>query len=137
MIAAGLGCRSGCSLEDVCRALTQALGRASRDLADVMLLCSAHFKSKELVLERASAHLAKQLMLLSEAELAAHAQHTLTSSPRVAALFQVPSIAETAALAGAFELGGRTLPVRLLCARQVAGGATCALAIAGARGAAP
>ena len=130
MIAAGLGCRSGCSLEDVLAALTQALDRACRDLADVTLLCSARFKSKEPVLERAAEQLAKELLLLSEDELAAHAPHAWTSSPRVAALFQLPSIAETAALAGAFALGGRAVPVRLLCARQVAGGATCAIATA-------
>jgi cobalt-precorrin 5A hydrolase len=67
-------------------------------------------------------------VLLPAAALAAHAGGAASRSPHVLARFELPSVAETAALAGAFELGHRRAPVRLLAPRLLAGAAACALA---------
>ena len=128
VIAAGLGCRVGCCAADVIAALRLALARDGVDLAAVRALYSAEFKAAEQSLRHAAAELDKPLVLLAHATLAAQAPWALTASAAVAARFDLPSVAETAALAGAFELGERRAPARLLSPRWVTGAATCALA---------
>lgn len=129
MIAAGLGCRRGCSADDIVAALQEAAARSGVAVSDVRALYSADFKAAEPGLRRAADRLDKPLRLLSRAALAAHAPGALTASQAVARRFELPSVAETAALAGAFELAERRGSVRLLSARAVAGGAACALAL--------
>jgi cobalt-precorrin 5A hydrolase len=129
MIAAGLGCRTGCSAEDIVAALREASVRSGVAVSDVRALYSADFKGNEPGLRRAADLLDKPLWLLSRAALAAHSAGALTASPAVARRFDLPSVAETSALAGAFELGTRRAAVRLLSARAVVGGAACALAL--------
>lgn len=128
MIAAGLGCRSGCGPADIVAAVRGAVAAAGLRLADVRALCSADFKANEAGLRSAADALDKPLLLLPPAALTEQAGGAATRSAAVLARFELPSVAETAALAGAFALAGRRSPVRLLAPRLVAGAATCALA---------
>ena len=66
--------------------------------------------------------LQRPLVLVPPDRLRAAGERTTTHSDRVVALFQVPSVAEASALAAAGAAS------KLLVARRVAGGATCALA---------
>jgi cobalt-precorrin 5A hydrolase len=128
VIAAGIGCRSNCVPADIEAAVRGAVAANGLRLADVRALYSAEFKANEPGLRRAADALDKPLVLLPAAALAEQAGGAATRSPEVLARFELPSVAETAALAGAFELGQRRSPVRLLAPRLVAGAATCALA---------
>jgi cobalt-precorrin 5A hydrolase len=99
----------------------------------VRSLC-ADFKSAEAALSEAAEQLGKPLLILPLSELQAQSSAALTHSARVLQRFGVPSIAETAALAGAHAFSTRAdsshlhKGARLLCARQAFGAATCALA---------
>jgi cobalt-precorrin 5A hydrolase len=128
VIAAGVGCRAGCAPADIVAAVRSAVAQSGLCLADVRALYSAEFKASEPNLRRAADALEKPLVLLPAAALEAQACGAASRSPQVLARFELPSVAETAALAGAFELGQRRAPVRLLAPRLVAGAATCALA---------
>jgi cobalt-precorrin 5A hydrolase len=128
MIAAGLGCRAGCPPADIILALTRAVEQQGFALADVQALFSSEVKGAEDGLRRAAEQLGKPLVLLPHKALAAQAGGALTTSAAVTARFELPSVAETAALAGALALAGGSVNVRLLAPRQVAGGAACALA---------
>jgi len=129
MIAAGFGCRAGCKVEHVLQALAHSLEATGRSIEDVQALYTADFKGDEPGLMQAAQQLGKALVPLEIETLKRHAQSALTTSPRVLARFGVPSVAETAALAGAF-LHGTSARVRLLGPRHTWGDATCALAIA-------
>jgi cobalt-precorrin 5A hydrolase len=126
VIAAGLGCRAGCGVEDVLAALQQALDASGRTLAEVQALYAPEFKRDEPGLQQAAARAGKPLCLLPLAALRAHNAAALTRSEHTLQRFGVCSVAETAALAGAQQLAAGP---RLLAARARAGGATCALAI--------
>jgi cobalt-precorrin 5A hydrolase len=128
IVVAGVGCRAGCSAADIVAAVHLAVSRAGVEISDVIGLCSAEFKAGESGLERAADLLEKPLRLVPTVALAARASQALTASNAVARRFALPSIAETAALAGAAELGGRGARARLLSPRSVSGGAACALA---------
>jgi cobalt-precorrin 5A hydrolase len=125
MIAVGLGCRAGCPVAHVLEALTRSLETAGRGLDEIQALYTADFRAAEAAFLGAARALGKPLIALSVGELRAHAERALTRSPRVVERFGLPSVAETAALAGAAALG---LHARLLGPRHVAGLATCALA---------
>ena len=127
MIAAGLGCKRGCSSGDVLLALEAALASAGRALSEVQALYAPEFKAEEPALSAAAQHLGKPLRLLPMADLQLQAAHALTHSEQVSARFGVPSIAETAALAGACTR--ERSRASLLGPRQIAGGASCALAV--------
>lgn len=129
MIAAGLGCRRGCSAEDIVAALRQASRESGVAVSDVRALYSADFKAAEPGLSRAADLLDRPLRLLSRAALAAWSARALSASQAVTRRFALPSVAETSALAGAFELGERRGSVRLLSARVLVGSAACALAL--------
>lgn len=128
MIAAGLGCRAGCPVADIVAAVRGAAAENGVAVAEVRALYSADFKASEPSLRRAADALGKPLLFLSTPTLAEHAANVATRSKHVLERFGLPSVAETAALAGAFELGEQRAPVRLLSARHLAGGASCALA---------
>jgi len=139
LIAAGVGCRAGCPPADIIEAPTRAVERGGLALGDVHALFSVEAKAAEPGLFDAAAQLGKRLVLLPLAALAAQAGGALTTSAAVAARFQLPSVAETAALAGAVELaaeggfadtigGNGAARARLIAPRQLAGGASCALA---------
>lgn len=131
MIAAGLGCRKGCAGEDLARALDAALAGAGRALSEVHALYAPAFKAGEHALLQIAQRLGKPLVLLRLEELQLQAAHALTHSAQVSVRFGIPSIAETAALAGACAFGDAPeARARLLGPRHISGGASCALAVA-------
>ncbi|MET0385423.1 MAG: cobalamin biosynthesis protein [Polyangiales bacterium] len=127
MIAAGFGCRGGCVMGDILGALDRALAIAGKARGDVSALYAPDFKQGERGLAEAAETLGRPLVLLPLAALQAHAGRCSTRSERVMQRFGVPSIAETAACAGAGADSG--LNPRLLGPRVVVGAATCALAL--------
>jgi cobalt-precorrin 5A hydrolase len=131
VIAAGFGCRAGCPVEHVLAALEQALAAQGRRLDEIRALYTADFKRSEAGLLRAAESLNKPLLALSVARLRAQSGAALTCSAHTLERFGVPSVAETAALAGASSTGddARGNSARLLGPRLVSGSATCALAI--------
>lgn len=137
MIAAGFGCRAGCSVEQLLAALEESLHAAGRRSSEVAVLCSADFKSEEEGLGQAAQHLQKPLRLFALETLRAHSALALTRSARVLQSLGLPSLAETAALAGAASLSPGAVQVRLLGPRHTTGRVTCALAITEAAGALP
>ena len=128
MIAGGLGCRRGCAADEIVRAIELALNRAGMSLDEVHALYAPAFKLDESGLACAAAQLGKQLVLLPLEQLQLQAHAALSDSPQVAERFGLPSIAETAALAGALTFAQAQQAARLLAPRSVVGGATCALA---------
>ena len=128
MIAAGLGCRAGCPVEHVLAAVEQALAAGGCVLEELSGLYTAQFKHAEPALLLAAERLGKPLLALPLAELQAQNGKALSCSAQSLERFGVPSIAETAALAGAARGAGPSEP-RLLGTRSIAGSATCALAI--------
>ncbi|HEU4577122.1 MAG TPA: cobalamin biosynthesis protein [Polyangiaceae bacterium] len=128
MIAAGLGCRAGCPVEHVLAALEQALAAGGCVLEQLSGLYTAQFKHAEPALLLAAERLSKPLVVLPLAELQAQSSKALSCSAHSLERFGVPSIAETAALAGAARAASPGEP-RLIGTRSIAGSATCALAI--------
>nr|WP_181704202.1 cobalamin biosynthesis protein [Chthonobacter albigriseus] len=121
-LAIGLGCRSGVAVEAVLALVKTALSRTEgRPLA----LFTAAEKENEPALTAAAAVLGLPLVFVPRRDLEAAADRAVTRSERVVALFGVPSVAETAALAGAGPDGRLVLP------RISADGVTCAIAATG------
>lgn len=125
MIAAGLGCRTGCPVEDILAAIAGAARQAGVCLDDISRLCAPDFKRHEIALTEAAKQLQRPIVFVAAETLAARAAQTKTHSDRVFARYGVPSVAETAALAG---VGA---PARLMGPRFTSGGAACALAASG------
>ena len=119
-IAIGLGCRKGVSGEVIASLVREALGRIEQP--GVAALFTVESKRHEAGLAQAAQILAMPLHFLPQEALAAVADLAQTRSPRVEALFGVPSVAETAALAGAGAGAVLILP------RIARDNATCAIA---------
>jgi cobalt-precorrin 5A hydrolase len=142
VIAAGLGCRQGCAAHELLAAVDRALARADKRRSDIHALYAPSFKHAEPGLAEAAVELARPLVLLELSVLRCQSPHVLTQSAQVLLRFGVPSIAETAALAGACTFASvydtthaahvarapHEPRARLLGPRQQSGGATCALA---------
>ena len=122
MIVAGIGCRRGAALDDVLAAVTAALAAAAIATEALDLIATAAEKGGEPGIAAAASALGRPLVLVPADRLAMAGRDAVTHSERVIALFGVPSIAESAALAAAGA------GARLLSPRRVAGGATCAIA---------
>jgi len=120
LLSIGIGCKSGVSAGAVTRLVEAACSRTSGLPAG---LFTAEDKRGEPALAQAATHLGLPLVYLPRTALKAMTSHTKTTSARVLALFGVPSIAETAALAGAGPGS------RLVLARISAEGVTCAIAV--------
>ncbi len=125
-LAIGLGCRKGVSgaviaslVRDGLEMLAQ-MGVATQ--GGSVALFTTNAKRDEPGMQEAAALLAMPLHFLSPAAMKAVAGRAQTSSPRVLALFGVPSVAETAALAGAGPLA------EIILARITRDGGTCAIA---------
>jgi cobalt-precorrin 5A hydrolase len=129
VIAAGVGCRVGCKVEDICGAVAAALEKTGKDVEDIFAIYAPAFKVKEVSLRIAARKLGKQLILLRTEEVKAQNAGTLSSSEHVWRYFGVASVSEAVALAGAFSVLRSSSAVRLLGPRSIVGGATCALAI--------
>ncbi len=124
-VAIGIGCKKGCSPEAIIALVARALAAASCAGAGARL-CTHAAKQNEAGLVQAAKALGLPLVFLDTQLLQQAALRTSTRSPKVMELFGLPSIAETAALAGA---GPSSV---LLVARMSEGGVSCA--IAGKRG---
>jgi cobalt-precorrin 5A hydrolase len=119
-IAIGLGCRKGVSGEVIASLVREALTRVEQTGAAALFTIDA--KRAEAGLAQAAQALAMPLHFLSQEALEAVADLSQTRSARVEALFGVPSVAETAALAGAGPGAVLILP------RIARDNATCAIA---------
>jgi cobalt-precorrin 5A hydrolase len=124
MIAVGVGCKKGCASETIVALVRRALTAAQ--CADAPATLFTHIdKASEAGLRAAAEQLALPLVFLPLETLRQASGRVATHSSRVMAIFGVPSIAETAALAGA---GASAI---LLAPRMNQGGASCAVARAG------
>ncbi len=133
MIVAGIGCKRGTSVAAISAVVAAACARWGVAEARIDALATIAAKGDEAGIMAAAGLMGLPLIIVSEAEMLRVSDQTLTHSERVVALMQVPSVAETSALAAA---GAGS---RLLGPRTVAGMATCALAACGSSeiGAAP
>jgi cobalt-precorrin 5A hydrolase len=130
MLAIGIGCRIGSAAEDIVTLVRRAIeraGGAARGLdthgrVGRAALFTAVEKQGEAGLREAAHILAMPLVFLPQAALAGSADKAETRSERVVQLFGVPSLAETAALAGAGQ------GAELIVSRISADGVTCAVA---------
>jgi cobalt-precorrin 5A hydrolase len=123
MIVAGIGCRRGASEADIEAALAAALAQARIDASALKLIATSFAKAGEPGIAAVAATRGVALQVVTEHELEAAGARVVTRSARVLALTGAPSVAEAAALAAAGEAA------RLVVARIVRGGATCALAV--------
>ncbi len=120
VIAAGVGCRSGCPGAEIA-GLVRAVAAEAGVNAD--LLAAPLRKRHEAGLRDAADLLALPLAFVDDADLAAVQDRTQTRSARVEAAVGVASVAEAAALAAAGP------EARLLLPRRSTPRATCALAV--------
>jgi cobalt-precorrin 5A hydrolase len=109
MIAIGIGCRKDCPSENIV-ALIQRAVMALGELSGPMGLFSLAGKEGEEGLLDAAQQLELPIAFLPKEHLAAFADKAVTRSEKVQALFGLPSIAETAALAGAGPGGTLIMP---------------------------
>ena len=122
VIVAGIGCRKGASAAQVAAAVAAALMRAGLTAEALSAIAIPAAKGREGGIASAARALRVPLVLVPQAELEAAGRRTATRSERVEALWNVPSVAEAAALAAS---GPRA---RLRVTRCAVGPATCALA---------
>ena len=122
MIAAGIGCRAGCTADDIVAAVRAAERTTQRSAT---LLAAPAFKAREPALPEAAALLGLPLTFINDADMQAVQPLCVTRSARAEASTGLASVAEAAAIAAS---------AGMLCApRLTAGAATCALAEAPAR----
>ena len=122
MIAIGIGCRAGASAANIVALVQRTLSDAKWHETNATLF-TIDTKQDEIGLQKAARLLAMPLVFLPRDALAARAADAVTRSDRIEARYGVPSIAETAALAGAGPGS------RLIVPRVTAGAVTCAIAI--------
>jgi cobalt-precorrin 5A hydrolase len=120
-IAIGVGCRKGCASESIVALVERAMARAASEAAPAGLF-THEAKRFEPGLVEAAEKLGLPLIFLDQIRLGAASPDAATTSAKVMTLFGLPSIAETAALAGAGA------GAELLVSRISAAGASCAIA---------
>ena len=121
MIAIGVGCRKGCPDHDLVTLVREALAQLPDGCVATGLFSHAD-KRGEPALHQTARVLGVPLTFFDREALQRVADRARTISRRVEERFGVPSVAETAALAGA---GERAV---LLVARRVCATASCAIA---------
>jgi cobalt-precorrin 5A hydrolase len=119
-VAIGIGCKRGCSSEAIVALVERAIAAACAGAPAGLFTHEA--KKSEAGLANAAKALGLPLVFLDGQVLRQASLRAATNSPRVMAMFGLPSIAEAAALAGA---GPSSV---LLVARMSGGGASCAIA---------
>lgn len=124
-VVAGLGCRSGCSVEDLSTLLLHSLQAHGLTVDNLAGLASITHKRGEPGLLILAERLGLQLNCFSAAELLTY-QHLVHGSPHTLAATGSPAVAEPCALALAEQLGSH--PTRLLGDKTRNASATCALA---------
>jgi len=122
MIAAGIGCRRGASVEDLEAALREAQATFGIMDADIAVLATVASKADEPSIQAVARLRGLRLQALSKECLGAVADKVASSSERVRQLVGVDSVAEAAALVAA------GCNARLLGPRIATAAATCALA---------
>jgi cobalt-precorrin 5A hydrolase len=120
-MAIGIGCKKGCSSEVIVALVERVIAAASCTGAPAALF-THEAKQSEAGLVSAAKALGLPLVFLDGQVLGQASLRAATNSPRVMAMFGLPSIAEAAALAGA---GPSSV---VLVARMSDGGASCAIA---------
>lgn len=123
IVAIGIGCKRGCSSDAIAALVERTVAAASCTGAPAALF-THEAKRSEAGLADAARALGLPLVFLEPQVLQDASLRAATNSPRVMAMFGLPSIAEAAALAGA---GPSSV---LLVARISDGGASCAIASA-------
>lgn len=126
-LAIGIGCKRGCAPESIIGLVQRALSATGRSDAPARLFTLVS-KADEIGLADAAKALGLPLAFLEVDQLRACAERVTTRSARVMRLFGVPSIAETAALAGAGPCSVLIVP------RISDAGASCAIAERRAKG---
>jgi len=122
MIVIGVGCRKDCSADEIVGLINRTLTQCGLTIKDASIIATASIKLEEVMLKRAAVMLGLKIKYVPREELEAVAVHAKTISPRVLALHEIPSIAETAALAAA----GKN--ATLLMPRITSNAAACAIA---------
>lgn len=127
IIAAGIGCRAGCSGDEIAGLVRAVFDEAALDEGTrrAVRLAATMRKRNEAGVAEAARLLALPLRFVDDSALAAVQERVQTRSARVEAAVGVASVAEAAALAAAGP--GSTL----LLPRRSTPRATCALAISG------
>lgn len=124
-VVAGLGCRRGCSLDELLDLLTHKLEQHELTLDNLVGLASITHKRDEAGLYGLAQHLNLKLLFFSPEQLAIY-QTEAGGSSISQAVTGSPAVAEPCALAAAAHIG--TSP-HLLGDRARSNKATCALAI--------
>lgn len=124
-VVAGLGCRRGCSVEDLLSLLLHSLQAHGLNVDNLAGLASIAHKRDEPALQALAKQLGLQLSCFSPEELLPY-QLGVQGSPITLAATGSPTVAEPCALALAERLGGQ--PARLLGGKTRNASATCALA---------
>jgi cobalt-precorrin 5A hydrolase len=122
MIVAGLGYRSAITTAQVQRAIAKTLSEYLISPGQLQQIAVPAVKGLEAGILAAAAALGIQLVLIEQRDMEAASPRALTHSARSMAARNVPSVAETVALAAA------GCGARLLGARIAVGPVTCALA---------
>jgi len=122
MIVAGLGYRGAITTAEVERALARTLNEYLVGPEQLQQIAVPAMKGREAGILAAAAARGVQLVLIDQHEMEAASPRALTHSARSMAARNVPSVAETVALAAA------GCGARLLGARIAVGPVTCALA---------
>ncbi|KJJ97502.1 cobalamin biosynthesis protein CobE [Pseudomonas sp. 21] len=125
-LVAGLGCRRGCSLDELRTLLRATLAEAGFDESNLTALASATLKADEEGLTALAAALDRPLALFTPQQLAACEPRLDQTSETVRMAIGAASVAEAAALLQAEAQGGE--PARLLVGKRRSDQATCALA---------
>jgi len=124
---AGLGCRKGCSAEELLALLQAALVQSKLVFAELAGLATSEHKQAEAGLLRLSEQTGLTLALLSAAELDRYDARLEQRSTLSLSITGSAGVAESSALAQAERLSGQ--PARLLCPKIRSANATCAIAV--------
>ncbi|MGG2398797.1 cobalamin biosynthesis protein [Pseudomonas sp. SH1-B] len=122
-LVAGLGCRRGCSLDELHSLLEHSLQQQGQTVDNLAALASISHKQEEAGLQQLAARLGLPITWLSPEQLAPY--QTTPGSALTLAATGSPAVAEPCALALAARLGNNA---RLLADRTRSASATCALA---------
>lgn len=123
-VVAGLGCRRGCSLDELLELLIHSLTRHNLTVDNLAGLASIAHKRNETGLHGLAEHLGLELFFFSPEQLSAYQAKTGGSALSQTATGS-PAVAEPCALALAARMGASA---RLLGEKDRSANATCALA---------
>lgn len=123
-VVAGLGCRRGCSLDELLDLLIHSLARYELTLDNLVCLASIAHKHDEASLHGLAEHLALELVFFAPEQLSTYQAMTAGSALTQAATGS-PAVAEPCALALASNMGASPC---LLGEKNRSASATCALA---------